>query len=86
MWERSAKPAGILLSFETHPWTDLLRWKQTRTALVERLRQVKEHHKTSILNYVVLPDCVTFLTLPASCQTACKFAGQLRAIVGNESF
>jgi hypothetical protein len=84
MWGRSPEPAGILLTFKTHPWTDLLRWKQTRTGLVERLRQAKDCHKASILNYVVLPDCVAVLTLPASCEAACKLAGRLRAIVATD--
>jgi len=84
MWKRSPDPAGILITFETHPKTRGLKKKWVRTRLVEQLRIAKERHHVSILNYLIQPDSAAVLVMPDSIEALGKFVATPRSVVASE--
>ena len=78
MKSRQAVRTGVLLTFRTHAWADMLRLKRCRTELAERLLVARKRHSVPILNYLVLPDSVAVLVLPKTLGSASALAGHVR--------
>ncbi len=71
-------PTGVLLTFQTHAWTDILRLKRSRTELAERLLAAGKRHSVPILNYLALPDSVAVLAIPETLEAASALVGHVR--------
>ncbi|MFZ4397563.1 MAG: hypothetical protein ACOYOU_18285 [Kiritimatiellia bacterium] len=83
MTRSAAEPVGMLLRLETRTSTNLLRWKSARKAFMMKLHEAKKRCRMPVLNYLVLPQAVSILTVPDSVEHVGRFVGCLRGSISS---